>query len=183
MKDFFLNNRIIGIFILSILSFSCSSDLDFNQVQNLKLTPVVVSNLAIFELPANEFVTGGIEKPVAFDVPNFDVFKDAFFKDNLRKAEFFFEINNTINREYTINLTLLDINDTPLYNIAIPVPAYTGVENIVTKTEIFDNNVSILTNTRKMAFAIFMKPGSALSENSLGSLKLRSSATAYFTIE
>jgi len=177
-------NKFLGILILSSLFLSCSSDLDFDQINQLKLEPVVVLNLATFDVPANEFVIGGIEQNVAGDVVNFDVFRDTYFTDSLKRADFFFEINNTINRAYRINLYLLDANNSPLYTIPIDVPAYTGVQNLVTKTEIFENaKLDLLKKTMKIGFVITMYPGPALSESSLGSLKLRSSATVYFIVE
>jgi hypothetical protein len=177
-------NKFLRIFILSTFFLSCSSDLDFDQVYDLKLEPVVVANLATFDVPANEFVIGGIEQNVAGDVMNFDIFKDTYFTDSLRRADFFFEIDNTINRAYKINLYLLDANNSPLYTIPFDVPAYTGVQNLVTKTEIFENSkLALLKKSVKIAFVITMLPGPALSESSLGSLKLRSSATVYFVVE
>ena len=182
MKRFFLKYTMLGISILSVLS--CSSDIDFNQGNDLALEPVIVANLATFDIPAHQFVSGGIEQPQFVDVPNFDLFKDSFFKNNLLKVEFFFEINNTINRDFVIDLVLLDINDSELHRISIPVPAYTGVENLVPYPELFDSsNLVILTSTRKMSFTITMQPGPTLSESSLGSLKLRSSTTGYFSIK
>ena len=171
----------LGISILSVLS--CSSDLDLNQGNDLALEPIIVANLAAFDMPANQFVAGGIEQPQFMDVPNYDLFKDTFFKNNLLKVEFFFEINNTINRDFVIDLVLLDANDFPLHSISIVVPAYTGVENLVTKTEPFESNLAVLTSARKMSFTITMLSGPTLSENSLGSLKLRSSTTGYFSIK
>jgi len=177
-------NKFLGIFILSIFSLSCSSDLDFNQVNNLKVEPVVTANLATFDVPANQFVFGGVEQNVAGDVLDFDVFKDSSLNKSLTRADFFFEINNTINRAYKINLYLLDANNQPLYTIPFDVPAYAGVQNLVTKTEIFENaKLDILKKTVKIGFVISMYPGPPLSESSLGSIKLRSSATVYFVLE
>jgi hypothetical protein len=177
-------NKFLGIFILSIFFLSCSSDLDFDQVYDVKLEPVMVANLATFDVPANAFVTDGIEQNAAGDLMNFDIFRDNYFNDSIKRADFFFEIDNTINRAYRIDLFLLDANNAPLYNIPFDVPAYTGIPNLVTKTEIFQNaKLDQLKKTTKIAFVITMMPGSALSENSLGSLKLRSSATVYFVVE
>lgn len=177
-------NKFLGIFILSIFSISCSSDLDFNQVNDLKLEPVFVANLATFDVQANEFVIGGVEQNVAGDVLNFDVFKNSFLTDALTRADFFFEIDNTINRAYQVRLYLLDAGNTPLYTMAFDVPAYTGVQKLVTKTEIFQNaKLDLLKKTTKIGFLIAMYPGPPLSESSLGSLKLRSSATVYLVVE
>ena len=91
-------NRVVGLLILLLFSFSCASDLDYDQANDLKLEPVFVANLAYFDVPANEFVTNGVEQGVIFDTPTVDVFNDDFFRDNLKKVEFFFEMENTINR-------------------------------------------------------------------------------------
>lgn len=177
-------NKFLGIFVLSIFFLSCSSDLDFDQVNDLKLEPVLVGNLATFDVPATEFVIGGIEQNVTGDIMDFDVFRDTYFTDGVRRADFFFEIDNTINRDYKINLYFLDANNNPLYTIPFDVPAYTGVQNLVTKTEIFQNTkLDQFKKTMKIAFVITMNPGPTLTKNSLGSLKLRSSATVYFVAE
>jgi hypothetical protein len=178
-------NKFSAILILSILSLSCSSDLDFNQVNDLKVEPVFITNLATFDVSANQFVIAGVEQNVAGDVLNFDVFKDTYFNNALTKADFFFEINNTIARAFKIKLYLLDANNQPIYTIPFDVPAYTGVPNLVTKTEIFEGvNLDILKRTSKLGFTIVMPPGiPVLTASSLGSLKLRSSATIYLVLE
>ena len=183
-KSFTIMKKFLAIISLSILSFSCSSDLDFDQVYDVKLEPVVVANLASFDFPANQFVSGGLEQTVSGDLLDFNIFKDSYFNKSLVRTDFFFEFNNTINRGYIINLYFLDANNTPVYTIPFDVPAYSGVQNLVTKTEIFENaKLDLLKTTTKIAFVITMLPGPGLDENSLGSLKLRSSATVYLVLE
>ena len=177
-------NRFLKIFAFSLFFLSCSSDLDFNQANDLKLEPTLVSNLASFDVQAHQFVVGGVEQTVSGDLMNFDVFKQNFFYKNLNKTDFFFEINNTINRGFKVKLVLLDKNNAPLYTIPFDIPAYTGTENLVTKTEVFENvQLDLLKKTSKIAFVVTLMPGPALTQNSLGSLKLRSSATLYFVVE
>ncbi len=101
-----------GIVLLCIFSLSCSSDLDFNQANDLKLEPVVVTNLATFDVQAHQFVDGGVEQTVSGDLMDFEVFKQNFFDQNLTRADFFFEFNNTINRGFSINIFFLDANNT-----------------------------------------------------------------------
>jgi hypothetical protein len=177
-------NKFLKIFALSVFFISCSSDLDFNQVNDLKLEPVVVTNLASFDVQANQFLVGGAEQPVYPDLMNFDVFKQPFLDQNLNRADFYFEISNTINRGFKVNLILLDANNNPLYTIPFDVPAYTVGQAPVTTTEIFQNaKLDLLKNTSKIAFVVNLMPGPPLSSSSLGSLKLRSSATLYFVVE
>jgi hypothetical protein len=179
MIDFM--NKFFGILILTFLFISCSSDVDFDQANDLKLEPILVANLASFDILANQFVIGGIEQPLIGDVMNFKVFNDVDFTDNLRRTDLYFEFNNTINRAYTIDIYFLDANNAKIYTIPFVVPAYTGSPNVVTKTEVFENaKLDILKETEKIAFVIAMMPGPPLTDSSLGNLKMRSSATIYF---
>mgnify|MGYP003615269420 FL=1 len=52
---------LLGLFVL-LLTVSCSSDLDFDQVNDLQLQPVVVANLSSFDVAANQFVNNGQNK-------------------------------------------------------------------------------------------------------------------------
>lgn len=177
-------NKFFGIFILSLLFLSCSSDLDFDQVNDLELKPVVVANLASFDIQANQFVIGGVEQALVGDVANFKVFNNEDFINNISRTDLYFEFNNTINRAYTINLYLLGANDARLYTIPFVIPAYTGSPNVVTKTEVFENaKLDILKKTEKIAFVIAIMPGIPLTDSSLGSLKMRSGATIYFVTQ
>ena len=182
MKQYFFS-RILGMVFLATVSISCTSNLDFNQVNNVTAKPIVVANLASFDIPASQFVIGGTEQQFVFgDVQNFDVFRDTFFRNNLIRTDFFFEINNTINRDFTINLVLMDINSSPLYTITIIVPAYTGAESLEKRTVVFKNSdLDLLKSTVKIAFDVTKTSGTG-SINS-GSLKLRSSATVYLDIK
>lgn len=177
-------NRVVGLFILLLFSFSCASDLDYDQANDLKLEPVFIANLAYFDVPANEFVTNGAEQSVIFDTPTVDVFNDDFFRDNLKKVEFFLEMENTINRAYSVDLVFLDNNNQRVHAINLTVPAFTGTENKITKTEIFENiQLDLLKRTTKITFTLTMLPGAPLNENSSGRLKLRSGVTAYLVVE
>ena len=176
-------NRVLGMLILTLFSFSCSSDLDFNQANTIKLEPIFVTNLANFDIPANDFVTGGVEQTIVIDSPTVDVFNDAFFRNNLNRADFFFEINNTVNRAYTLDIILIDKYNQPLYSINFSIPAYTTGMNLVAKKELFQNaNLNLLKSTTRISFVLRMLPGPLLNESSSGSFKLRSGVTAYLVI-
>ncbi|WPO77113.1 hypothetical protein [Flavobacterium sp. KACC 22761] len=176
-------NSILKIFAVAILFFSCSSDLDFDQVNDLKLEPVYVANLVYFDIPANQLIAdGGIQ--IAYDSRNFDVFKKQFLRDYLSKAEFDVEIENNIERGFVINMVLLNSQNQILTTSSYTVPAYKGSPNIIKyPTEVFENQrLELLKQTEKIGFVVLMTAGAPLDENSVGNLKLRSSATTYFEI-
>lgn len=183
MKVNFIN-RISKILLLSTLFLSCSSDLDFDQTKDLKLEPVFVANLAYFNVPATQFANNGSGQ-IAYDVREFDAFKDKFFRDNLVKAELDFEIENTIIRAFTVDVILLDANNQILETDSYSIPAYSGGSNIIKyPTEVFENaRLDLLKRTVNIAFYVRMAPGPPLDQNSTGSLKLRSGATVYMEIE
>lgn len=183
MKVNFIN-RISKILLLSTLFLSCSSDLDFDQTKDLKLEPVFVANLAYFNVPATQFANNGSGQ-IAYDVREFDAFKNKFFRDNLVKAELDFEIENTIIRAFTVDVILLDANNQILETDSYSIPAYSGGSNIIKyPTEVFENaRLDLLKRTVNIAFYVRMAPGPPLDQNSTGSLKLRSGATVYMEIE
>ena len=183
MKRLF-NYRFLGILYLGLFSFSCSSDLDFNQTKNLRLEPAYVANLVYFDIPANEFVTNGVETPQFIDRSTVDVFNNTFFVNDLVKVDLDFEINNTIARAYTLDVKLFDANGIQIDIISIAVPAYYGAANIITQKEVFQGTrLTTLKKTTRIEMALRMASGTALTESSTGTIKMRSGVTAYFVIQ
>jgi hypothetical protein len=175
--------RISGVVVL-ILSFSCSSDLNFEQADQLNVKPVFTTNLVYFPVEANQFVINGAEQSVFSYIANVDFFNTAFVRDDLVRTELYFRVKNTINRAYTYNITFLDANNTPIYNVNMVIPAYDGTEIVEEKTEIFDSSkIDILKNTNQLIFSILMFPGPLLTATSPGRVELSSSVTAYFDVK
>jgi hypothetical protein len=177
-------NKYITLLAFIFLSFSCSSDLDFDQIDDLKLQPVVVANLTYFNIQAKNFVHNGNEQNIAFDTQDFNPFRNSLMREDLMKAEFNFEITNTITRGYKIDLALIDAQNNTIETLSFNVPPYSGSSNVLHFTEVFENQrLNNLKRTAKIGFVINMAPGLPLTENSLGNLKLRSDVTLYFVIE
>jgi hypothetical protein len=178
-------NRIILIAVLVLCSFSCSSDLDFEQANDFGVQPVVTTNLAYFEAKAPYFeVAGGGAYPFPY-IANVDFFDTSFVNDNLIKTELYFRIKNTIARAYVFNITFLDINNAPIKLITIDVVAsVNGTEVLEELTETFDaSDIDILKNTTKMVFSVTILPGTPLTASSPGRIELSSSITAYFDVK
>ena len=183
MKLFFKSQFIVLLFSVLFL-FSCSSDLDFNQTKNLRLEPAYVANLVYFDIPAREFVTNGIEVPQFIDRSTVDIFNNSFFVTNLTKVDFDFEITNTIGRAYVLDVRLFNSNGVQLDVISIAIPAYYGAVNVVNQKEVFQGTrLTTLKNTTRIDMTVRMAPGTALTETSSGTIKMRSGLTAYFVIQ
>jgi hypothetical protein len=148
------------------------------------LEPTYVANLVYFDIPANEFVTSGIETPQFIDRSTVDIFNNTFFVNDLVKTDLDFEINNSIARAFTLEVKLFNANGTQLDTIVIAVPAFYGASNIVTQKEVFQGTrLTILKNTTRIDMALRMASGTALTESSSGTIKMRSGITAYFVIQ
>jgi hypothetical protein len=184
MKQIF-HNKILLIAALVLCSFSCSSDLDFGQADDFSAQPVFTTNLAYLEAKAPEFELGGGGQYVYSYVANVDFLSTSFVEDDLIKAELYFRIKNTIARAYIYDIVFLDVNNAPIKNIKIDVPAsVNGAEVLVDPTIIFDaSNIDILKKTTKMVFSITMLAGPPLTATSPGRIELSSSITAYFDVK
>lgn len=184
----FMKRRHIFLFLvimcLGLFSISCSSDLDFNQTKNLKLEPTYIANLVYFDIPANEFVTNGVENSQFIDRSTVDIFNSTFFVNDLAKVDLDFEINNTIARAYTLDIKLFNASGIQIDTISIAVPSYYGAPNIITQKEIFQGTrLMTLKNTTRIEMTLRMASGTALTESSPGTIKMRSGITAYFVIQ
>ena len=175
--------RFLGFLLVILSCLSCSSELDFDQTDQLKLEPVLVGNLTYFEVEATDFVDTGSGQ-LLVDVQNFTPFKDAFLRDNLRRIDLHFEIENTIARAFSINMVLLDNNKMPVYEIPILVHASNGTTVKVTVNDFFEGQkLESVQQMMQVAFVVQMQPGTPLNATSFGALKLRSSATLYMEIK
>lgn len=185
MKSPHLSGRIYKFIGLAFLFFSCASDLDIEQIKDIRLQPVFVTNLAFFDVSANKLIDDGTAQEIAVDIQPFKIFKEKLFKNNLVKTELNFEIENTINRQFSIDFVLYDKSDEVLQTITFDVPAHTGGSNLIKyPTEVFEKErLVLLKKTVKIGFTFKIAAGPALDENSTGNLKLRSGATAYMEFE
>jgi hypothetical protein len=158
--------------------------LDFNQTKNLRLEPAYVANLVYFDIPANEFVTNGVETPQFMDRSTVDIFNNTFFVNDLVKVDLDFEINNTIARAYILDVKLFNASGIQQDAISIAVPAYYGAANVITQKEVFQGTrLTTLKNTTRIDMTLRMASGTALTESSAGTIKMRSGVTAYFVIQ
>ncbi len=178
----------LGTLLIPIMvSMSCVKDVDFEQVEDLTVTPALEVSLIRFNEPANRFVDSGIEQSIIRDSVRVEIFNDDFVVDNLRRAEFLFETTNSINRAFDAEIQFLDDNDELQHLIEFGVEASETNQEIISITEeIFENDaIADLTATTKLLFTFTMQAsddGSILDENSPGNLKLRSKAAFYIDL-
>jgi len=182
-----MSKRIFSIWLLIFIT-SCVKDVDFKQVDDISIAPVLESSLLFFDFPASEFEepTGTAIVTVGDDL-ELDVFTDEFLRDNLIRAEFFFEITNSIDRNFRADIIMYDENDQLTYAFDISIVPNGNTEVVTTHTEVFEDALlEQLKNTVRLELVLSMFPsptGIPLNQNSLGNIKMRSKATLFFLID
>lgn len=183
MKFTFLNKYILLTAFMCCF-FSCSSDLDFDQVEDFKIEPVVTTNLAYSKGEASNFISNGSESPLVNYYSSVDFLRTSFLQKDLIKADLYFRIKNTIPRRFTCNVTFLNEINAPIHSLTMNVPAYNGTEIVFERTETFTSvNIDVLKNTTTMVFSVLMLPGTPITATTPGRIELSSSITAYFEVE
>jgi len=115
--------RLLVPLIVIISLFSCSSDLDFNQVDNIELTQNAVITGIYFQADQTKFlnISGSTEINEVSIISTFDLFKGDYIRDKLVKVVFDFELENTFNRNFEIEVVFLDESNLQTQTISLPV--------------------------------------------------------------
>ncbi len=186
VRPTYLQNFLICLVLLGALS-SCVKDVDFDQADEFTLAPVVESSLFFFDLTPDRFVDDvGAETQVATDTIDLDVFNDSFLNDNLIRAEFTFEVTNTIARSFTADVSFLDDADqAQVAPILVNVPASNNGEEMVVTTirDFQEAELEALKQSTQMAADVSIQTGTPITQNSPGNLKLKSKVILYLNIE
>ncbi|AXG67912.1 hypothetical protein KORDIASMS9_00094 [Kordia sp. SMS9] len=177
-----------SLLLMLCVLVSCVEDVDFEQAEDIAISPVVESSLIFFDFDASEFSepTGTAIVTVGDDL-ELDVFNDEFLRDNLIRTEFFFEVTNSIDRTFRADIIMFDENDQVTYAFAIDVIPDGNTEVVTTHTEIFEDVLlEQLKSTVRLELVLSMFPsasGIPLDDNSLGAIGMRSKATLFFLID
>lgn len=185
MKTNFLKYSIVVI-LLSFMAASCAKEVDFNQIDDLSLTPVFTSGIIFFKSPASNFYVNGVELVTVKDSVIFDLFNRDFVLDNLVKAELVFETTNSINKSFNLQVDFLDRANHHKHSFAVISPASTTSQDIITThTEVFENGLlDALKTTNKVVLTIqALTGGLPLNNNTPGSIQLKSKGIFYLKIE
>lgn len=176
------------LWIAILLLASCVKDVDFDQAENVVLTPVAAASIVYTDVEASRFSENGIELETVTDtISDIELFTDDFVLDNLVKAELIFESTNTINRTFGLQVDFLSDLDEQLHTLSFDAaPSPSGNEVITTHIEVFeDATLEALKMTRNMVVTLYLYPstdGSTLDENSTGNISLKSKGNFYFNV-
>jgi hypothetical protein len=172
-------------FVIILVAVSCTKEVDFNQANDIQLTPVFESSLVYIDEPASRFLINGSEITLLQDSVNIDFFNDQFVVDYLEKAEFLFQTTNTINRGFQVQVDMMDDFNQLQHTFTFSSSASPDNSDVVTEhVEVFEgNSLTALKNTTKMVFTLTILPGEKIDENTIGRIELKSKGAFYLNVQ
>jgi len=170
--------KIIVFICLSIFFGACTEPIDFNQVEDLVVTPELEASFIHFNEPATRFLANGVEVSRAQDFVDIEFFRYQFTTDNLERVELIFETQNTINRDFAFTIDFININNTVQHSFTVQENASTDqTDTVSTYTEVFENsNLLALKQTVRIAYTLRLLAGTPIDSNTFGRVECKSYA-------
>ncbi|WP_299257916.1 hypothetical protein [uncultured Aquimarina sp.] len=181
------------LFIGAILiTASCVKELDFEQLDEVVLTPVFEADFIYSEFDVENNIPEGTPPNTEFTIPpevlrdtiNYDLVGSDFAIDNLDRVELTMEVRNIIPIAFTIQFQFLTQAGQPigqLYRIPVQAGLGEGTEPVISFSDpnpiVLDNaTLNQLASAQKIATEIIVP---ALNSDLRGVLQIRSKASYY----
>ena len=105
------------------LILSCSSELDFDQIDDVVLTPQIDADILFFTLRTEDFIDSGIpdETIVVRDTTGLEFLNDSFIRDSVRDIEFAFQVDNSFLQSFNNRFIFLNAIDVPQYTLEFTI--------------------------------------------------------------
>jgi len=173
----------IGVFFCLLL-FSCVKDTDFDQAQDITLTPIVELDLIYFNLVAGDFFDDVTSTPrlTVRDTTDIRFLDDSGTQESLLKAEFLFVFDNTIPRSFQADFQFLDSLNVEKYFTSTFVEMGSVATPVVTEFThtVEGDDILELTQSDKVVVSVTIPSSDATLE---GELNLKSKTTYYLEIK
>jgi hypothetical protein len=172
----FLFTAVISLFM------ACVKDTDFNQTDDILITPTVALDFLFFNLNSESFSNIGAANLVVTDTTFFELLNEDFTVDNLIKADFYFKNTNSFPIQLITQYQFLDENNELHYEIIIPINSGSLSNPVITEhVEIIEEG-SIVNLTLADKVVVNVIASSPL-DNIAGFLNLQSNTTYYLRLE
>ena len=179
-----MKSRIINIiFCIALIGLSsCIEELDFDQVEDIKLTPTYTVSLIYSNLPQTFLVSPtGVELEKVSDVTEINIFGNST-ADRLTKIDLEFEITNPFDRRFTLDFKFLNGNSVETHTIPT-IQVEENVSNFKVREEILLTQNSSILDSKKIEITLKLLPstdGSIIDINDNKSFIFQSAGTFYF---
>ncbi|MBZ0327530.1 MAG: hypothetical protein K8F54_08010 [Altibacter sp.] len=168
------------VVFISLLFFSCIKDTDFDQADDIAVTPVIELNLIHFNVTGGDFFDTITSTPILTlrDTTEIRFLDDQEIQESLKRAEFYFKFTNSIPRDFLVNFQFLsEANDTTYETQANVITGSTQAPVITEFVENVEGDAILqLTQASKVVVSVTIPSSSAELE---GALNLQSKTTYY----
>lgn len=171
-------SRLLILTITTCVFFTaCIKNTDFDQAEDIVLSPVIELNLIYFNLDASDFYDAITSNPILTvrDTTEIKFLNDSTLHESLKRVEFYFQFTNSIPRDFQVDFQFLsERNDTAYFTQTyvdqgtLSTPVVTDFIENIEGDAIFD-----LTRANKVVVSVTI-PSSI--ENLDGTLNLKSKA-------
>jgi hypothetical protein len=172
--------KIITVILVGFL-FSCSSNLDFEQVNQIEAEPVFNISLGFFNISPTDFSGVGVSPvPSVNEDIEYRIFENQLLSDNLNRLEYTIGITNTFNRAFVFSFRFLDENGGDTFiseSYSVDANSAISEEILIYDKNSLNNNIR---QTKSLRLELsFEDPSEPLSPSTTGTFQFKSSTTVY----
>lgn len=170
---------------MGLFAVSCTEPIDFDQAEDLVLTPEFDATLIDFNQSASGFIVDEKEVSVVQDIVGIEIFSNKYVVDNLDAATLVFETQNTINRAFELTVEFLDRSNTVQHRFTVEEnAAVDGTDAVSVYTEVFEGNILLaLKRSVSIVYTLKMLSGPPITASTTGAVIYKSFATFKINIE
>lgn len=128
--------------VLCCISYACVDDVDFDQANEISITPRVDVDLIFFTVEAADFIEEELPDAILTvrDTTRLEFLNDEFVRENLKEIEFLFQIDNTFEQSLINRSVFLNNAGEPQYTIEFEVaPSTDGTPTQTSFTDTLDD--------------------------------------------
>lgn len=170
--------------LCAMLTFSCVKNTDFDQAENILLTPVVELDLIHFNVESTDYFNPitGITQLTVSDTTEIRFLDDSGIQESLKKAEFLFRFTNSMATSFDVSFQFLDRDNVETYLAATSIAQGTIGTPVVSDFIEVVEGADILELTKANKVVISATIPEEIPELE-GSLNLKSKTTYYLEIK
>jgi hypothetical protein len=176
MKSFPQLKLLCGV-LSFILCASCVKDVDFDQADEIIISPKVDLDLVFFELDTENFVTAETGEAISVirDTTRLEFLDDGFVRDNLLQIDFVFRYDNSFSQTFEHSALFLNEEDEVQYEVTFDVAASSdGLANTTVYTQtVAEPDLDAIRNSIKMLIELTLQPN---GEPIIGEMRHQSKA-------
>ncbi|MEL6812751.1 MAG: hypothetical protein AAFP76_15590, partial [Bacteroidota bacterium] len=169
--------------LTSFLLFSCVKDTDFDEAENIALTPVVELDLIYFNAEAGEFFDSITNTSILTlrDTTEIRFLDDSEIQESLKRAEFLFNFTNSIPRTFEVDFQFISEQGEETYATGTMVNPGSEATPVLTQfvQNVEENEILQLTQANRVIVSVTIPSSDATLS---GVLNLQSKTTYYLEI-